>query len=82
MEKNQSDYWIEGEFSKQDMADVIGNIRTEYLKKPIQEICEELGIKEDKLKECEEGKGNMQPAILKNICDKYNLQATIIIKQK
>lgn len=79
---NQSDYWIEGEFSKQDMADIIVNIRTEYLKKPVDEICEELGIRKHLYVRCEKGEDNMQPSILKKICDKYDLKAIVTIKQK
>ena len=75
-------YWIEGDFSQEDIGDIIKDIRVSFLNKRIPSMSEEIKVDEAVLRDAEKGKSNSSPAILKKICDVYGLKTTIKIEEQ
>lgn len=75
-------YWIEGDFSQEDIGEIIKDIRVSFLNKRIPNVSKEIEIDEAVLRDAEKGKSNSSPAILKKICDVYGLKTTIKIEEQ
>lgn len=74
-------FWAEGELNSKDTGSIIKMVRENVLKLSQIELAEAMGTTESSLKKIENGAGVWGFNLLGKICKKYNLEATISVKQ-
>jgi len=75
-------YWTEGDLSFEDIGAMVKNIREEHLNLTHEQMAKDLGMKVPTLKNYEKGK--MKPAfkLIKDVCERYELEVALRISTK
>lgn len=80
--KKKQKYWIEFQYTREDVGDMIKKLRTEHLNLTTEKMAEALEIKESLFVQYEQGNMNPNFAILRKIADIYKLDVTVKLSQK
>jgi len=79
--EEQNKFWAEGGLNSKDTGDIIKMVRDNVLNMSQIELAEAMDTTESSLKKIENGAGVWGFNLLGKICTKYNLEATISVKQ-
>lgn len=75
-------FWTSGEYTPEDLGEIIKITREDHLQLSIKEAAEKFGVKESTWKTSEEGKGIHAGSILKKIAEIKSLTITISVTSK
>lgn len=79
---SKANWWVKGEFTTEDLGEIIKATREDYLDLSQEHCAENIGVNLKTLQQAEKGKGNHVGNVLRRMCETYDLKTSIIIKAK